>query len=114
MTEDREHEAVFARHVVGLDGLRLGCQQVQEGLVVARRVAEPDEGRDAEPEPFRVHDGRVPGDDPPVFKPAHPLGDGAGRHGHGPGQLGVTGPPVLLQDLQDAHVGLIEGISGHK
>src|ERR1700761_480325 len=108
-----QDEAVLAGHVVGLDDLGGGRDQVVERLVVGGRVAQPDEGQDVQPEPARVDDGRVAGDHAALLQPADPFGDRARRHRHGPGQLGVTGPSVTLQGFQDAQGDIVCEISGH-
>jgi hypothetical protein len=76
--------------VVGLDDLRGGVQQGAEWPIVAGGIAEPDQGTDPQADPLGVDDGGVAGDHARFLQAPYPLGDGAGRHGHGPGQLGVA------------------------
>jgi rhodanese-related sulfurtransferase len=104
--------AVLARDVVRLDDLGGAVQQRVERPVVARRIAQSDEGHDGQADPLGVDHRPIADDRTRLLQAADPFGNRTGRHRDRAGQLRVAGPAVALQLGEQQRIGTVESSRG--
>src|SRR4051794_12462842 len=105
-----EHVALAAGHPPAvLDLLHLPQRALQAGVVDRVALDDPDERGDVQPDRGGVDDGAVAGDDPGRLQLADPFVHRRRGQPHLPRELGVRGPAVGAQQIEQLPVHGVDG-----